>query len=80
MPLKDQKTQERLALIGLLALDSFFLFGAVSNYYRYFALGVNLDIYLGVFSTVLTAILTSFLIGLFLNYLDKKRFIESFKK
>ena len=63
-----------------MALEAFFVFGAVSNYYGYIFLGISIDIYLAVFSTVLTAVLAAFLVGLLLSYLDKKKFIKSFQK
>ena len=63
-----------------MALEAFFVFGAVSNYYRYVVLGIALDIYLAVLSTVLTAILASFLILLLASYIDKKKFVKSFQK
>lgn len=76
----NQKTKDRLTVIGLLALEAYFVFGAVSNYYGYIALRLSLDIYLAIFSTVLTAILLAFLVGLLLSYLDKRKFVKSFQK
>jgi hypothetical protein len=64
----------------LIALEAFFVFGAVSNYYRYLFLGISIDIYLAVFSTVLTAVLAAFLVGLLLSYLDKRKFVRSFQE
>ena len=63
-----------------MALETFFVFGAVSNYYRYIVLGVSLDIYLALLSTALTVILASFLILLLASYIDKKKFVKSFEE
>ncbi len=76
----NQKNKDRLAVIGLLALDAFFVFGAVSNFYRYIFLKISLDIYLAVLSTILTAVLTVFLVVLLASYLDKRKFLKSFEK
>jgi len=76
----NQKTKDRLAVIGLLALEAFFIFGAVSNFYRYIFLKISIDIYLAIFSTILCAILLVFLIVILLNYLDKRKVLKSFQK
>ncbi len=76
----NQKTKDRLSVIGILALEAFFVFGAVSNYYRYFFLKINIDIYLAVFSTALALILLIFIIILLISYLDKRKFLKSFQK
>jgi uncharacterized membrane protein len=78
-PLK-QKTKDRLAVVGLLALESFFVFGSASNFYRYLFLGVFIDIFLAVFSTILAAILLVFLTVLLVSYLDKRKILKTFQK
>ena len=78
-PIK-QKTKDQLAIIGLLALEAFFIFGSVSNFYRYIFLKISIDIYLAIFSTVLAAILLVFLIVILINYLDKRKVLKSFQK
>ena len=75
----SQKTKDRLAIIALLGLDAFFVFGAASNYYRYFYLKISIDIYLAVFSTVIVAILTVYLFVFLISYLDKRKFLKSQK-
>lgn len=76
----DQKTKDRLAVIGLLGLEAFFIFGAVSNFYGYIVLKVYLDIFLATVSTVLTAIITVYLIVILLTYINKQKVIKSFQK
>jgi len=76
----NQKTKDRLAVVGILALEAFFIFGAVSNYYRYFFLKIDIDIYLAVFSTVLASILLIFIMILLISYLDKRKLLKSFRK
>jgi hypothetical protein len=75
----NQKTKDRLAVVGILALEAFFIFGAVSNYYRYFFLKISIDIYLAIFSTVLAGILLVFLLILLISYLDKRKFLKNFR-
>jgi len=79
MPL-SQKAKDRSTVIGLLAVDALFVFGAVSNYYRYIFLQIYIDIFLAVFCTFLTAIVTAFLIVLFASYVDKRKFLENLKE
>jgi len=69
-----------LLVTGALALEAFFVFGAVSNFYGYIFNKIFLDIFLAAFSTGLTAILTVFLVLLLANYLDKKKFLKSFQQ
>ena len=76
----NQKTKERLSVVGILALEAFFVFGAISNYYRYFFLKIYIDIYLAVFSTALAAILLIFIVILLISFLDKRKFLKSFQK
>ena len=76
----NQKTKERLSVVGILALEAFFVFGAISNYYRYFFLKISIDIYLAVFSTALAAILLIFIVILLISFLDKRKFLKSFQK
>jgi hypothetical protein len=76
----NQKTKDRLSVVGILALEAFFVFGAVSNYYRYFFLKISIDIYLAVFSTALAAILLIFIFILLISFLDKRKFLKSFQK
>ena len=74
-----QKTKDRLMVIGALALEGFFIFGSVSNFYSYLFLKFSLDIYLAILSTVLAAILLVFLIMILVSYLDKRKVLKSFK-
>jgi hypothetical protein len=69
-----------LTVIGLLALEAFFVFGAVSNFYRYIFLQIFYDLFLAVLSTVGTAILLVFLIAILMSYLDKRKVLRSFQK
>ena len=76
----DQKSKDRLTVIGLLALEALFIFGAVSNFYRYILLGISVDIVLAVLSTVGTVFLTVYLVVLLVSYLDKRKLLKSFEK
>ena len=79
MPL-NQKSKDRLAVAGLLALEAFFIFGAVSNFYGYIVLKKGIDIYLAAISMVGTTILLAFLILLLISYIDKRKVLKSFQK
>lgn len=76
----SQKTKDRLAVVGLLGLEAFFIFGAVSNFYRYIVLGIYLDVFLAAVSTALTAIITVYLVVILLTYLDKQKVLRSFQQ
>ena len=76
----NQKTKDRLTVIGVLALEGFFVFGSISNFYRYVFLRIYLDIYLAVFSTIGAAILLIFIMAILVSYLDKNKVLKSFKK
>ena len=76
----NQKTKDRLAVIGLLALEAFFIFGATSNFYRYIFLKIYIDIYLAIISTIGTVIVLAFLILILIGYLDRRKILKSFKK
>ena len=78
-PLK-QKTKDRLTVIGLLALESFFIFGSISNFYRYIFLKIYLDIFLAIFSTIGAVLLFVFIIVILISYLDKRKVLKSFQK
>ena len=77
---QNQKNKDRLAVTGLVALEAFFIFGAVSNFYRYIFLKIYIDLYLAIFSTILTVILLAFLIVILISYLDKRKVLKSFQK
>jgi hypothetical protein len=76
----NQKDKDRLTVVGLIALESFFIFGSVSNFYRYIFLKIDIDIYLAIFSTILAAILLVFLLVILISYLDKRKVLRSFRK
>jgi hypothetical protein len=76
----NQKDKDRLTVVGLIALESFFIFGSVSNFYRYIFLKIDIDIYLAIFSTILAAILLVFLVVILISYLDKRKVLRSFRK
>ena len=76
----NQKTKDRLAIIGLLALESFFVFGSVSNFYRFLFLKIYIDIFLAVFSTILAGILFVFMLVILFSYLDKRKILKTFQK
>ena len=76
----NQKTKDHLTVVGLLALESFFVFGSVSNFYRYIFLKIYIDIYLAIFSTILAAVLLVFLVVILISYLDKRKILKSFQK
>ncbi len=75
-----QKTKDRLAVIGILALEAFFVFGSVSNFYRFVFLKIYLDIFLAIFSTVGAGIIFVFILVILLSYLDKRKVLNSFRK
>ena len=76
----SQKSKDRLAVLGLIGLEAFFIFGAASNYYRYFFLNISIDIYLAIFSTIITVVLTVALAVLLVSYLDKRKFLKNTKQ
>jgi len=65
---------------GILVLESLFIFGSISNFYRYLFLQIYLDIYLAVFSTIGALILFIFIIAILVSYLDKRKVLKSFQK
>jgi hypothetical protein len=75
-----QKTKDRLAVIALLALEAFFIFGAVSNFYRYYILKISFDIYLAIISMIGTTGVLVFLVVILISYLDKRKVLKSFQK
>jgi len=76
----NQKTKDRLAIIGILALESFFIFGSISNFYGYLFLKMSVDIYLAVPSTIGAIIVLVFIVAILESYLDKQKFLRSFQK
>ena len=78
-PLK-QKTKDRLTVIGILALESAFIYGSISNFYGYIFLKISLDLFLAVPSTIASAILFVFIIVILISYLDKRKVLRSFQK
>jgi hypothetical protein len=76
----NQKTKDRLTIIGILALEALFIFGSISNFYRYIFLKIYLDIFLAIFSTIGAAILLVFIILILESYLDKRKVLKSFQK
>jgi hypothetical protein len=64
----------------MLALEAFFIFGSVSNFYRYIFLKIYLDIFLAIFSTIGAAIVFVFIIVILISYLDKRKVLKSFQK
>ncbi len=65
---------------GALALEIYFIYGAVSGLYKYFNFGLNLELYLGVSSFVLATVLLIFLLILLVSILDKRKVLKSIKK
>ena len=78
-PLK-QKTKDHLTITGILALEAFFIFGSVSNFYRFIFLKISIDLVLAIFSTSLAVILFVFIMLIFMSYLDKRKVLNSFKE
>jgi Na+/H+-dicarboxylate symporter len=66
--------------MGILALESTFIFGLISNFYRYIVLKIPLDLFLAIFSTIGAAILFVFIIMILASYLDKRKVLRSFQK
>ena len=64
----------------MLALEAFFIFGSISNFYRYIYLKIQLDIYLAIVSTAGASILLVFLVAFLVIFLDKRKVLRSFKK
>ena len=75
-----QKTKDRLMVIGILALETVFIYGSISNFYRYIFLKITIDLFLAIFSTIGTAILFVFIIMILMSYLDKRKFLKRFQK
>ena len=59
-------------VIGVLALEAFLIFGAASNFYRYFFLKISIDLVLAIFSTIGGAFLFLFIIWILVSYFDKE--------
>jgi len=76
----SQKTKDCLIVMGILALESTFIFGLISNFYRYIVLKIPLDLFLAIFSTIGAAILFVFIIMILASYLDKRKVLRSFQK
>ena len=67
-------------VIGILALEAVFIYGSISNFYRYIFLKITIDLFLAIFSTIGTAILFVFIIMILMSYLDKRKFLKRFQK
>ena len=52
-----QKTKDQLTVLGILSLESVFIFGLITNFYRYIVLKIPLDLFLAVLSTIGAAFL-----------------------
>ncbi len=78
-PLK-QKTKDRLAVIGILALETWLIYDSIVNFYQYALLKTAYYLILAVLSTVGTAIFLVIIILLLIGYLDKRKVLMSFKK
>ena len=66
--------------MGILALEAFFIFGSVSNFYRYIFLKIYLDIFLAIGSTIGAAVILVFIVAILISYLDKRKVLKSFQK
>ena len=80
MSLLKQKTKDRLAVIGILALESVLIYDSIVNFYQYALLKTAYYLILAVLSTIGTAIFLVILILLLIGYLDKRKVLMSFKK
>lgn len=78
-PLK-QKTKDRLTVIGILALESGFIYDSIDNFYKYILLKMPFNLLLAILSTFGTAILLVFIILILISYLDKRKVLRSFQK
>ena len=78
-PLK-QKTKDRLTVIGILALESAFIYDSIDNFYKYILLKMPFNLFLAILSTIATAILLVFIILILISYLDKRKVLRSFQK
>ena len=78
-PLK-QKTKDQLTVVGILVLESFFVFGSISNFYRFIFLSITLDLFLAIFSTVGAVIVFVFIMMILMSYLDERKVLKSFQK
>ncbi len=78
-PLK-QKTKDRLTVIGILALESGFIYNLIVNFYQYILLKKPFYLILAILSTIGTAILLVFIILILMSYLDKRKVLKSFQK
>jgi len=75
-----QKTKDRLIVLAALAMEVYFVYGSINGLYNYIYLNKTIELYLGIFSIILAAILLVFLIMILVSYLDKRRVLNSFKK
>ena len=75
-----QKTKDLLMVIGVVALEAFFIFGSVSNFYRYFFHKISIDLVLAIFSTVGGVFLFLFIIWIIVSYFDKRKLLNSLKE
>jgi uncharacterized membrane protein len=78
-PLK-QKTKDQLTVIGVVALESGFIYDLVVNFYKYILLKMLYNLILAILSTIGTSVLLVFITLIFISYLDKRKVLRSFPK
>jgi hypothetical protein len=75
-----QKNNDRLIVIGILALESILIIDAINNFYLYANLKTAYYLIHAILSTIGTVVLLAFIILLLIGYLDKRKVLMSFKK
>ena len=75
----NQRTKDRLVVIGLLALESGFIYNVVVNFYNYVTKGMFYFLVLAILAVIGTAILFVYLLVILATYLDKRKVLKSFQ-
>ncbi|MGO8807436.1 MAG: hypothetical protein ACLQO7_12685 [Candidatus Bathyarchaeia archaeon] len=75
----NQKTKDQLVVIGLLALESGFVYNVVINFYNYAVKGRWYFLVLGILATIGTIILIVYLLVILFTFLDKRKVLKEFQ-
>jgi hypothetical protein len=75
----NQKTKDQLVVIGLLALESGFVYNVVINFYNYAVKGRWYFLALGILATIGTIILIVYLLVILFTFLDKRKVLKDFQ-
>lgn len=75
----NQKTKDQLVVIGLLALESGFVYNVVVNFFNYAVKGRWYFLVLGILATIGTIILIVYLLVILFTFLDKRKVLKDFQ-